>query len=157
MRTILFFWVVTLLIAPSCRVKQKSYQEMGSKTRIESVGRYEVQAVYGSALEAVRHIVSIDSLHIVISDYRTDGSLARKTEIDRRRQTESRDSTRRDDSLQASQRGQYELEATGDAASLETTSADAEPYLGVPWWSWVIVAIALSSAFTLMIKKKVWK
>lgn len=144
MRTWLFFGAVLLVIAPACKAKHRATEARRIEAELVATQRTEAVQLYGRAAETITRLTESDSLHIVIQDYRADGSLARTTEINRGRKRERTDSTKTQDSLQAVQQSESQLQANEVSTETRKVSTDAEPSLGVPWWLWVGLIIALA-------------
>lgn len=133
-----------LFFAPACRTKHRVSEARRTETELVATQHTESMQLYGRAAEAVTRLTERDSLHIVIKDYRADGSLARTTEINQGRKRERTDSTKSQDSLQAVQQSESQLKANEVTTGTRKVSTEAKPSLGIPWWLWVGLIIALA-------------
>lgn len=143
-----------LFFAPACKTKHRATEARRTETELVATQHSEAVQLYGRAAEAVRRLTESDSLHIVIKDYRADGSLARTTEINQGRKREQTDSTKSQDSLQAVQQSESQLKANEVTTETRKVSTEAKPSLGIPWWLWVGIIVSLSCVTVLCVKKK---
>lgn len=131
-----------LLVLASCKTKYRATEQTRSESELSATQHSQAVQLHTRATEAVTRLTESDSLHIIIKDYRADGSLARITELVQGSKREQTDNTRQTDSLQAVQRSRLEVKASEQTTTTRKAQTETKAMNG-SWLWWLFVGLLL--------------
>lgn len=156
MRHCLF--LVFALLTLSCKTKHRSTEEISVRLDAQSVVSRDAVEAHERTTQSISKFLAVDSVRVIISDYRPDGTLERTTDLRRWSHQTRADSIASVDSAVSNTSITSKYSAQEKILSKRSVHVDTKPSLGIPWWLWIVAAIVVGVwvVLTIIRKKRIW-
>lgn len=156
MRHCLFLFFVFLFF--SCKTKHRSTEEISVRSDAQSVISREAVEAHERTTQSISKLLAVDSVRVIISNYRPDGTLERTTDLRRWSHQTRADSIASVDSAMSNTSIKSRISAQEEMLSKRSVRVDTKPSLGIPWWLWIVSAIVVGVwvALTIIRRKRIW-